>query len=111
MDDNRFYYIMIGAFYYDPDDAQFGTYSIESSVSTKQEGNGALGIAVLYHKSADAKSNGGLGYWEYSLPNNPEQFLSIPEKIGWPKNEAIPEVFLRVIYYILYYYYALFYNC
>ena len=92
---------MLGAFYYDPDDAQSGRNSIGNSGSTKQERNAALGIAVLYHKSTGAKSNDGLGYWEYSLPNNPEQFLSISEEIGWPKSEAFPEVFIPAIYYIL----------
>ena len=50
--------------------------------------NNSLGIAILYHMSSDA----GFGNWEYSLPQNPTRFRKIPEDIGWPKDQPLPEV-------------------
>ena len=50
--------------------------------------NNSLGVAILYHQSSDD----AIGEWEYSLSQNPTKFEKIPDDIGWPKNEELPEV-------------------
>ena len=70
---------------------------IKDQNPNQDEKKSCLGIAVLYHSSMGASSKHGLGFWEYSLPNNPRQFTPISREIGWPL-EQLPEVFTTIYF-------------
>ena len=64
---------------------------MRSNTSSEDKKSG-IGIAILYHKSSSINANTGSGYWEYSMPNRPNNFRRVPENIGWPQNERFPKV-------------------
>ena len=82
---------IVGSFYYDSDDLNQVTKLRRSNTSSEDKKSG-LGIAILYHKSSSLNANNGLGYWEYSMPNRPNNFRRVSENIGWPQNEQFPKV-------------------
>ena len=57
--------------------------------TSSEDKKSVLGIAILYHKSSGIN---GLGYWEYSMPNRPNNFRRVSENVGWPQNEQFPKV-------------------